>query len=577
MYNYKNKYEITLVENEYRQLDKQLHIVSQYSALIDYLKNNKELFDGNQKYNEWVAMLTADTIQANYRLNEAKDKLSRNELSFVANVGPFEWVYEKPYHKVTVYTDADVEVPWEFQTRTPVTKIMDYQDSTMEVFKDEMPPTYDNTNTYSGRTITFQVTDGCNLRCSYCYQIAKHNHIMTKDIADKMIEILLCTEEENSYCNKNNIGIMIIDFIGGEPFLAVDMMDYICTRFIQRCFETENYRILRFIRFSTCSNGVLYRDPKIQKFLDKWKYLLSFSVTVDGNEQLHDACRVFPDGTGSYKYAMDAVEDCMKRGIIMGSKVTIAPNNVMYVYDAIKHMIDNGYHDIHANCVYEEGWTYDHAKIYYEQLKKLADLFLEKEYHDDILLALFNPSWYIPMSEEHDHNWCGGTGSMLAVNYTGNIYPCTRYMESSVGDNIDLILVGHTDHGLVKTDKEKETVNQLRSITRRSQSTDECWNCPIASGCGWCSAYNYQCTGTPNKRVTFICPMHKAEALANIYYWNKLCIKLPINHVPFLVRIPEEWALQIIDRNEWDQLNNLYQEAKNAKLSIEDRGQDFSE
>ena len=63
--------------------------------------------------------------------------------------------------------------------------------------------------------------------------------------------------------------------------------------------------------------------------------------------------------------------------------------------------------------------------------------------------------------------------------------------------------------------------NKLEQITRRSQSTDECYNCPIASGCSWCSAYNYEIYGTPNKRTTFICPMHKARVLANIYYWNK--------------------------------------------------------
>ena len=38
----------------------------------------------------------------------------------------------------------------------------------------------------------------------------------------------------------------------------------------------------------------------------------------------------------------------------MGSKVTIAPANVMHVYDAITHMIDLGYNEINANCVYEK-------------------------------------------------------------------------------------------------------------------------------------------------------------------------------------------------------------------------------
>ena len=74
----------------------------------------------------------------------------------------------------------------------------------------------------------------------------------------------------------------------------------------------------------------------------------------------------------------------------------------------------------------------------------------------------------------------------------------------------------------------------LDCITRRSQSTDECFNCPIAGGCAWCSAYNYQITGTPDKRVTYICVMHKARVLANEYYWHLLGEE-------YAVEVPPEW------------------------------------
>ena len=40
----------------------------------------------------------------------------------------------------------------------------------------------------------------------------------------------------------------------------------------------------------------------------------------------------------------------------MGSKITIAPQNVQYVFEALKHMIELGYEEVNANCVFEEGW-----------------------------------------------------------------------------------------------------------------------------------------------------------------------------------------------------------------------------
>lgn len=39
--------------------------------------------------------------------------------------------------------------------------------------------------------ITLQVTDSCNLRCSYCYQTCKKNHLMDFETAKKYIDMLI--------------------------------------------------------------------------------------------------------------------------------------------------------------------------------------------------------------------------------------------------------------------------------------------------------------------------------------------------------------------------------------------------
>lgn len=118
------------------------------------------------------------------------------------------------------------------------------------------------------------------------------------------------------------------------------------------------------------------------------------------------------------------------------------------------------------------------------------------------------------MSEDDNQNWCGGNGVMLACDPDGVLYPCLRYMPSSIGDKQPILTCGHVDTGGV----DLKLMDEMQKITRRSQSTDECFYCPIAKGCSWCTAYNYEVFGTINKRATFICPMHKARALANVYY-----------------------------------------------------------
>lgn len=159
------------------------------------------------------------------------------------------------------------------------------------------------------------------------------------------------------------------------------------------------------------------------------------------------------------------------------------------------------------------------------------------------------------MSEDNNSNWCGGTvdGHNIAVNYTGKLYPCIRYMDSSLNGKQEPIYIGEAGKGICTTSKEKENFQKISNITRRSQSTDECFYCPIAEGCAWCSAFNYEETGSVNKRLTYICITHKAISLANIYYWNKLYRKLnlPKTKINYL---SDKDSLQIIEETE---LNNL--------------------
>ena len=59
---------------------------------------------------------------------------------------------------------------------------------------------------------------------------------------------------------------------------------------------------------------------------------------------------------------------------VPSTKLTIAPGNVEYLSEAIIDMMNNGFVNINENCVYEEGWTLEHAKILYRELKKNCGL-----------------------------------------------------------------------------------------------------------------------------------------------------------------------------------------------------------
>lgn len=407
---------------------------------------------------------------------------------------------------------------------------------------------YERNNKFT-RNITFQITDDCNLCCSYCYQHNKGHHKMPFEVAKKLIDEILTNDKSiNSYVKSENAIGIVLEFIGGEPFLEVDLIDKIIDYFIEKCIILHHPWIDRF-RVSICSNGVLYFTPKVQEFIKKHQTHLSFTISIDGNKTLHDACRVFPDGTGSYDLAIKAAKHYRKYyDAILSSKMTLSPDNINFVFPALVNLWENEYNFIYCNCIYEKGWTIEHAKTLYYELKKVADYLLNNHLERIKGTSILN----LDLSQQKnisDKNFCGGDGNMLAVDYKGDLYPCLRYMESSIGQNQSPYIIGNVNDGIGYNQQTKDMIAGL-DVTYKSQSPQECIDCPVSSECGWCSALNYQEFGTINKRTTYTCLMHKARVLANYYYQNKMG-----GNYPFLIN--KQDAIDIIGEDETNYLMEL--------------------
>lgn len=407
---------------------------------------------------------------------------------------------------------------------------------------------YEGNNKFT-RNITFQITDDCNLCCSYCYQHNKGHHKMPFEVAKKLIDEILTNDKSiNNYVKSENAIGIVLEFIGGEPFLEVDLIDKIIDYFIEKCIILHHPWIDRF-RVSICSNGVLYFTPKVQEFIKKHQTHLSFTISIDGNKTLHDACRVFPDGSGSYDLAIKAAKHYRKYyDAILSSKMTLSPDNINFVFPALVNLWENDYNFIYCNCIYEKGWTIEHAKILYYELKKVADYLLNNHLERIKGTSILN----LDLSQQKnisDKNYCGGDGNMLAVDYKGDLYPCLRYMESSIGQNQLPYIIGNVNDGIGYNQQTKDMIAGL-DVTYKSQSPQECIDCPVSSECGWCSALNYQEFGTINKRTTYTCLMHKARVLANYYYQNRMG-----GNYPFLIN--KQDAIDIIGEDETNYLMEL--------------------
>lgn len=408
------------------------------------------------------------------------------------------------------------------------------------------------------KTVTFIVTHQCNLRCTYCYEHHKSDKEMTFETAKKCVDLLFAEDARNNpLINENDASALILDFIGGEPLLKIDLISQIMDYFLTKAIELDHrWQTNYMITMST--NGVLGDNPKLQEFMNKYKGRFSLGVTIDGDKQAHDACRVDENGNGSYDKAIKLFR---RAGNFNGERVTkytIAPGNIDVFLDSVKHMVfEEGVDTINCNCVYEEGWNLEHAKKLYKALKAISDEVCTKDEELYISILDWDAGYHLPDTDTQ--NWCGGDGRMLAFDVDGTVLPCMRYSSMSI-PNQPSYRIGDVDSGLIEREDDIARIKALRSITRQSQSTQECLDCPINAGCAWCTAYNYEITGSPNARVTYICCMHKARCLAQYYHHNKIHLRHP-EHMPMKINIPKEWALEIIDEAEWDMLKRLENDA----------------
>lgn len=420
----------------------------------------------------------------------------------------------------------------------------------------------------SVKDVTFVVTQDCTLRCTYCYETNKNKeHEMTLETGKKIVDMMFEEDAKNSkIINSKNAQAVIMDFIGGEPLLRIHLIDQIMEYFLKKAVSLNhrwayNYNIL------LTTNGTEYFTRDVQKFMFKYKGRASIAVTVDGNKELHDKCRRFVDGRPSYDIANRALIDSLEKGCTSNTKMTISRENLPYLYEAIVNMLNYPNMDtVAANVVFEAKWTIDDSKLFYSELKKIADYSIKNEIYSKIAITLFDETIGHPKdpnSKDDNKNWCGGgAGVMLAFDSNGDIYPCLRFLPFSLRfRSSEFFRLGNLETGILKTREQKHAKDILDNLTRKSQSTEECYNCPIAGGCAWCSAWNYDLYGTVNKRCTFICPTHKARVLANSYYWNTL-YRMYGMPKRFKLDIPKEWALEIVSEDEYNMLKALSEEGE---------------
>lgn len=360
------------------------------------------------------------------------------------------------------------------------------------------------------KVITFIVTKDCQLACKYCYLVGKNsNGRMSLETAKKAVDYIL---DNRSFFNEKNV---FFEFIGGEPFLEIDMIDALCDYIKTQMYIKEHPWFDNYM-FEFTTNGINYSSEKVQNFIKKNRKHIEIAITIDGTRKKHDTNRVYKNtGLGSYNDVVKNIPLWVKQFPEEATKVTLSSEDLPYICESILHLFQLGINQIFMNCVFEDVWKDGDDAIFEDQLVKLADAIIDNDLYVNNKCSIFDEK--IGKQNVDNKNWCG-SGKMLAIDSEGNFYPCNRFVDFSLREKKARII------GNVNTGIDPNKVRPFVLLDLKTQSMDKCLNCEVSKGCAWCQGENYDAaeTDTIYQRSIAICKMHKARVRANNYYWNKL-------------------------------------------------------
>lgn len=162
--------------------------------------------------------------------------------------------------------------------------------------------------------IAINTTYGCNARCDYCFECNADHSKMSYETADIVAEYI---------CNSiNEETLVTYRWFGGEPLLAVDIIDRIISKVNKHFDNKVKYRSV------ILSNGTIYNEDILNKMYNEWR-VYEFHVTLDGEKEVHNRKKNFvKPGFDGYSKVMNLVKELLEHNIIVACRINIDKNNI---------------------------------------------------------------------------------------------------------------------------------------------------------------------------------------------------------------------------------------------------------
>jgi uncharacterized protein len=378
------------------------------------------------------------------------------------------------------------------------------------------------------QTLVMNLTNQCNLSCTYCYEFGE-DKVATPEGKEKFMDFETAKTSVKMLLDQSaGRQAVHITFFGGETLMNFPLLKNVVA------YATEQATAQgRTIDFSLTTNATLL-TPAIIDFLSDNG--IGVTVSMDGPPELHDKLRVFANGRGSYDIIAPRVKALIEghRTRPITARVTLT-NGVTDVVRIFRHLKqDLGFHEVGFAPV-----TTSPDRLYaigekgmdgvLEQFHVLAKEWLEYalrgEMHGFSNVSDTIAELYQGVNKSHP---CGAALGLVGVGPSGDIAPCHRFVDS------DTHALGNVNTGI---DRDKQKAFLDRGHIRGKYDCHSCFARPLcAGGCHHEAFVRYGDTGHAN--------LHYCDWIRD---WTDTCLNIygevSAKNPEFLQKFAERKAL----------------------------------
>ena len=262
----------------------------------------------------------------------------------------------------------------------------------------------------------------CPLACGYCYQQGTHDGgRLEGDLSDECLAFI------KGQCEKVEAERLFINYYGSEPLSNLKAIASTATELNRFCGEKGIH-----FRFGMVTSGVLLTREVVETLRPLG--FVQAQITIDGNQQTHDASRPFQSGKGTYATIMKNLADYA--GLISTDVLCVLDESrVDAAYELIDTLADNGYAERRVRVKFSpvtevnDNETIAAFQMYIDEGQKMA---AERE----ILVEIAKLSIYATKRGLFEdllpkHAWCAmqrHDGRNFTLEPSGKLYTCPVFI-----------------------------------------------------------------------------------------------------------------------------------------------------